>query len=67
MKSEFLTVITRYLTTKAQAELLEMVPLRQEVQGFDARPRDAARDILNEFLADPIPFLEQAFGQPAGP
>jgi Domain of unknown function (DUF4157) len=67
MKSEFLTVITRYLTTKTQADLLELVPPRETVEGFDTRPRDAARDILNEFLADPIPFLEHAFGQPASP
>lgn len=67
MKSEFLTVITRHLTTTAQADLLARIPPREEVQGVEARPRDAARDILNEFLADPIPFLEQAFGRPAGP
>jgi hypothetical protein len=32
-----------------------------------ARPRDAARDILHDFLAHPIPFLEQAFGRRVGP
>jgi Domain of unknown function (DUF4157) len=71
MKSEFLVLVKRYLTTTAQAALLAQFPEREEVEvtgpNVDARPRDAARDILNEFLADPIPFLEQAFGRTAGP
>jgi hypothetical protein len=71
MKSELLALVTRYLTTTAQAELLAQFPEREEVAvtgpNVEARPRDAARDILNEFLVDPIPFLEQAFGRPAGP
>jgi hypothetical protein len=71
MKSEFLVLVKRYLTTTARAGLLAQFPEREEVEvtgpNVDARPRDAARDILNEFLADPIPFLEQAFGRTAGP
>lgn len=71
MKSELLAMTARYLTTTAQAELLALFPPREEVEvtgpNVDARPRDAARDILNELLADPISFLEQAFGRPAGP
>jgi hypothetical protein len=71
MKTELLGVIAKYLTTTAQNELLMQFPLRQEVEirgpNVDARPRDAARDILNEFLADPVQFLEQAFGRAAAP
>lgn len=70
MKTELLRIIAKYQTT-AQAELLGHFPPRQEVEitgpNVDARPRDAARDILNEFLADPVQFLEQAFGRAAGP
>jgi hypothetical protein len=71
MKAELAKMIARYLTTTAQADLLAKFPLRQEVEvrgpNVDARPRDAARDILNAFLADPVPFLEAAFGRAAGP
>jgi hypothetical protein len=71
VQSELLALIARYLTTTAQNELLAKFPARQPVPGHDmvARPRDAARDILNDFLAHPIPFLERAFGRPvdAGP
>jgi hypothetical protein len=71
MESELLVLVTRYLTTTAQAELLAQFPEREEVEvsgpNVVARPRDAAREILNEFLAHPIPFLEQAFGRPASP
>ena len=71
MKTELIGMIAKYLTTTAQAELLEHFPPRQEVEitgpNVDARPRDAARDILNEFVTNPVQFLEQAFGRPAGP
>ena len=71
MQSELLALVSKYLTAKAQAELLAQFPARQEVEvrgpNVIARPRDAARDVLNDFLANPIPFLEQAFGESAGP
>ncbi len=71
MQSKLVAVIAKYLTTTAQAELLMQFPPRQEIEirgpNVDARPRDAARDILNEFLADPVRFLEQAFGRAAAP
>jgi hypothetical protein len=71
MQTKLLAVIAKYLTTTAQTELLEQFPPRQEIEingpNVDARPRDAARDILNEFLADPVRFLEQAFGRAAAP
>ncbi len=71
MKAELAKMIGRYLTTTAQAELLAKFPLRQEIEvtgpNVDARPRDAARDILNALLADPVPFLEAAIGRAAGP
>jgi hypothetical protein len=71
VKSELVALIGRYLTTNVQTELLAQVPEREEVEvtgpNVVARPRDAAREILNEALADPITFLEQAFGRPASP
>jgi hypothetical protein len=71
MKTELVKVIGRYLTTTAQTALLDEFPPREEIEvagpNVDARPRDAARDILNVFLADPVPFLEAAIGRAAGP
>ncbi|MEY9697559.1 hypothetical protein ABIE71_000302 [Bradyrhizobium diazoefficiens] len=71
MKAEFVKVIGRYVSTPAQTELLAYFPVQEEIEirgpNVDARPRDAAKDILNEFLADPVRFLEQAFGRAAGP
>ena len=71
MKAEFVKVIGRYVSTAAQTELLAYFPVQEEIEirgpNVDARPRDAAKDILNEFLADPVRFLEQAFGRAAGP
>jgi hypothetical protein len=70
MKKELAELVARYLTTRAQTQLLEQFPLREEVEitgpNVEARPRDAARDILNQLLADPTAFLEQAFGRTAG-
>jgi hypothetical protein len=71
MKAKLVAIIARYLTAQAQADLLkEFKPVEEvEVDGpnVDARPRDAARDILNELLADPVRFLEAAIGRAAGP
>jgi hypothetical protein len=71
MKTALVGMIAKYLTTTAQAELLAHFPVRQEVEitgpNVDARPREAATDIMNELLADPVQFLEQAFGRSAGP
>jgi hypothetical protein len=71
VKSELVKLIARYLTTNVQTQLLEEFPEHEEVEvtgpDVEARPRDAAREILNEALADPITFLEQAFGRRAGP
>lgn len=71
VKGELAHLVGKYLTTTAQTELLNYFPLLQEVEvtgpNVDARPRDAAREIMNEFLADPVSFLEQAFGRAAGP
>jgi hypothetical protein len=71
MKTALVGMIAKYLTTTAQAELLAHFPVRQEVEitgpNVDARPREAATDIMNELLANPVQFLEQAFGRSAGP
>ena len=71
VRAELLALISKYLTTTVQNELLLQFPVTQEIEitgpNVDARPRDAARDILNEFLADPVTFLEQAFGRQASP
>jgi hypothetical protein len=71
VQTKLVGVIAQYLTTTAQAELLMLFPPREEIEingpNVDARPRDAATDILNEFLADPVRFLEQAFGRAAAP
>jgi hypothetical protein len=70
-KTKFAKIIARYLAADVQAELLGHFKARQEVEilgpNVDARPRDAAKDILNELLGDPVKFLEQAFGRAAGP
>lgn len=69
MKQELINTIAYYLTDKVQRELLEALPVTQEYEirgpNIDLRPRDAARDILNEFLRNPISFLEAAFGKSA--
>jgi hypothetical protein len=70
-KEDLVAMVAKYLTTTAQQELLSHFPVRQEVEvagpNVDARPRDAAADVLRELLADPVRFLEQAFGRTAGP
>jgi hypothetical protein len=71
VQTKLLGLIGQYLTTTAQNELLNHFPPTVEVEipgpNGNARPRDAARDILNEFLADPIGFLALAFGRAAAP
>lgn len=70
-RAELAKLILKYLDTKFQEELLRQFPETEEVEVFgpnvDARPRDAARDILNELLRDPVAFLEMAFGRRASP
>ena len=71
IRQGLLALIARYLTATVQAQLLQQFPVSQEVEvtgpNVIARPRDAARDVLADFLHAPIPFLERAFGRPAGP
>ncbi len=69
MKQLLNNTILYYLTDRIQAELLEGLPERQEHEidgpNINLRPRDAARDILNEFRRNPISFLEAALGKKA--
>jgi hypothetical protein len=69
VRKEILGMISRYLTTEVQEQILNEFDETQEVEvtgpNVNARPREAARDILNEFLSDPITFLEAAFGKTA--
>jgi hypothetical protein len=72
MQKKLVGVIAHYLDKTAQDELLKFFPQVEEVEvdwipDVDSRPQEAARDILNELLADPIPFLEAALGRAAGP
>ena len=70
-RTKLAELIVKYLDTKFQEEVLQQFPETEEVEvrgpNVDARPRDAARDILNELLRDPVGFLEMAFGKRASP
>jgi hypothetical protein len=67
MQTKLVALIARYLDAKARNDLLQNFPEVEQVRGLDARPREAATDIMNEFLADPVPFLNTAIGRAAGP
>jgi hypothetical protein len=70
-RAKLAALIGKYLDTDFQKMVLDKFPPTEEVEidgpNVDARPRDAARDILNELLKDPIGFLEMAFGKRASP
>ncbi|MCG8416584.1 MAG: DUF4157 domain-containing protein [Proteobacteria bacterium] len=71
MRGKIASLIVELLDQEAQQDLLNLVPENQDVEDdagdvvATVRPRQAVRELLTEFLADPVAFLERAFGQPA--
>ncbi|HKP81967.1 MAG TPA: DUF4157 domain-containing protein [Pyrinomonadaceae bacterium] len=63
------TLIQGYLKDyrKTLEDFVNKLPETEEVRGYDTRPRQAARDILNELFANPLQFIEGILGRRASP